>query len=116
MSDLMVEFKDDIALAILPERLTMGTSQDVKQRLLMIANSGHITLDFGACQFVDSSGLAALVALYKACVNKDTLIIIANVNAHILSLLELTRLTELFVIVDSVYSATQYHRTKMDNL
>lgn len=55
--------------------------------------ASQLILDFGHIAFVDSQGLAFLIALYRFCNPKGCSIAIRNANAHVGNLIRMTRLT-----------------------
>lgn len=96
---------NEVVVIILPEKLTMANSQQIQNELRLAGHTGKTVLDFGATQFCDSSGLAILVKYYKSLDTDNEHVILANLNERIKSLLELTRLHELFIITDNVFNA-----------
>lgn len=53
----------------------------------------QLVLDFGKIAFVDSQGLAFIIALYRFCNPKGCAIAIRNANSHVSNLFRMTRLT-----------------------
>lgn len=100
-----------IVVIMLPEKMTMANSQEIQNELKLAGHTGKTILDFGATQFCDSSGLAVLVRYYKTLNDNTDKVILCNITQTILSLLELTRLHELFIIVDSVFEAKRILNT-----
>jgi anti-anti-sigma factor len=63
----------------------------------LIAEGGHIILDFGDLDYLDSSGLGALVGLKVSAINKGLCKLdLLNLTPRIKKLLSITNLTQLF--------------------
>ena len=54
--------------------------------------------DFSECTFIDSTGLGALVSIYKKCAEKDGSIKLKALNPEVEKLFKLTRLDKVFEI------------------
>lgn len=55
-------------------------------------------LDFHQCDFIDSTGLGVIVAVYKKCVEKNGSIKLTGLNEQVAKLFKLTRLDRVFEI------------------
>jgi len=63
----------------------------------LIAEGGHIILDFGELDYLDSSGLGALVGLKVSSINKGLCKLdLLNLTPRVKKLLSITNLTQLF--------------------
>ena len=63
----------------------------------LIAEGGHIILDFGDLDYLDSSGLGALVGLKVSAINRGLCKLdLLNLTPRIKKLLSITNLTQLF--------------------
>ena len=84
----------------LPEKLTMANAAEVKNSLNAMIDEGHhrLVVDMAGLNFTDSSGLAVLVSLYKGIGAKKGHAVLLSPQPSVQSLLELTRLQELFEI------------------
>ncbi|MFT8349339.1 STAS domain-containing protein [Clostridium saccharoperbutylacetonicum] len=58
----------------------------------------NFTFDFSKCDFIDSTGLGALVAIYKKCVEKGGTIKLKALKPEVEKLFKLTRLDKVFEI------------------
>lgn len=58
----------------------------------------NFTFDFSKCDFIDSTGLGALVSIYKKCAEKDGSIKLKSLKADVEKLFKLTRLDKVFEI------------------
>jgi anti-sigma B factor antagonist len=80
--------------------LDIVTSEDVKRQLAALVKDGNrtVTLDMGAVEFVDSSGLGALVAVHQLASAKGSHHVVRSVPSQVQSLLRLTRLDDLLSV------------------
>lgn len=56
-------------------------------------------LDFSQCHFIDSTGLGAIVAVYKKCAENGGTIRLKSVKPEVEKLFKLTRLDKVFEII-----------------
>lgn len=98
---------DEVSVAHLPERLTMANASELKSELLSLTSESNpqIVLDMAGVSFTDSSGLAVLVAVYKSAVENTGEVVLLSPQPSVQSLLELTRLQEIFEIYNDVKTA-----------
>jgi anti-sigma B factor antagonist len=91
---------------LLTRRLDAAVALSFKDSVLGIVKSGRtrLVLDMSAVQFVDSSGLGALVSILKD-VGVKGVLTIAEVQPALDSLLKLTRMDKVFAIVPTVPQA-----------
>lgn len=92
--------RSGIALVRLSGRLDLLSSTQIKQWLpeIMIAGSLAVILDMSAVPFVDSSGLGAIVSLFKATRQAGSELRISQVNDQLRVILELTTLDKTFLL------------------
>ncbi len=55
-------------------------------------------LDFGGCRFIDSTGLGALVSVYKKCKEHGGEMELHHLSADVLKIIKMTRLDHVFII------------------
>ena len=67
------------------------------KRLIDEGNKNFI-FNFSQCDFIDSTGLGALVSIYKKCIEKDGSIQLKSLNSDVEKLFKLTRLDKVFEI------------------
>ncbi|MFO1425210.1 MAG: STAS domain-containing protein [Candidatus Competibacteraceae bacterium] len=98
---------DGIDVVALSGRLVMTNAPQVRQELLAIveAGSGKLALDLGGVGFMDSSGLSVLVSAFKAARLKNGEIALLKLAPTVRSLIELTRLQQVFPIFDDEAAA-----------
>lgn len=98
---------DDIDIVALAGRLVMADVPQVRQRLLATVDqgSGKLILDLADVGFMDSSGLSVLVSVFKAARLKNGEVVLLHLNPTVRSLIELTRLQQIFAIFDDEAAA-----------
>lgn len=80
--------------------LDILTAEDLKRRLVKLIKGGSakVVLDLEAVDFVDSSGLGALVALHKLAVSCGGRLVVRSAPSRVRQLFSLTRLDELLIL------------------
>ncbi len=80
----------------------------VRQALTQAADrsKGHVVVDLGGVNFIDSSGLACLVQGMKYCREHGADQVLCNLQQPVRIIFELTRLDRAFKIAESVEEAT----------
>lgn len=98
---------DDIDIVALAGRLVMADVPQTRQRLLATVEQGNgkLILDLAEVGFMDSSGLSVLVSVLKAARLKNGEVVLLHLNPTIRSLIELTRLQQVFSIFDNEAAA-----------
>lgn len=94
--------ENGIDVVSLPERLVMANAGDARAELKQIiqAGSGRVVVNLGDTEFMDSSGLAVVVAGLQAARKMDGDLYLAQMSDTIRALFELTRLHTVFQIFD----------------
>jgi anti-sigma B factor antagonist len=91
-------------LVVVPEekRIDASSAPDFKGRMVDWINSGHtrLVLDLSHVEFVDSSGLGAIVSTLKTIGNRGDLVI-CGVQKAVMNLFQLTRMNRVFQILPS---------------
>ncbi len=86
----------------MPPRLTVLEAVKFKEVCHQWLNAGSLpqklTLDFSQTQFMDSSGVGALVHNFKAAKSSDVQVILYNVQPPVMAVLSMTGLDEVFPI------------------
>jgi anti-sigma B factor antagonist len=72
----------------------------LREELHKYLNEGerHLSLDFKECEFIDSTGLGVLVAVYKRCMELGGTMKLYSLKPQVLKLFNLTRLDKVFEI------------------
>ncbi len=99
-----IEGIDIVALA---GRLVMADVPQVRQKLLATVEQGNgkLVLDLADVGFMDSSGLSVLVSVFKAARLKNGDVVLLHLSPTVRSLIELTRLQQVFAIFDDEEAA-----------
>jgi len=87
----------------LPIRLTVEEAGRFRSELYEYLNKGekNFIIDFSRCEFIDSTGLGVLVAVYKKCTEKGGQLKLCSINnSQVMKVFRLTRLDKVF----SIYS------------
>lgn len=91
-----------ISTIILPKRFSATNAiflqQEIEQLLQTNKNIRNITIDCLNNQFIDSSGIGALVKCFKLCKDNNIQLNLSNTRAQITAVLEMTGLDKLLVI------------------
>lgn len=97
-------------LVVIPmeERLDAAHAMDFKGKMVDWINDGNtrILLDLSHVEFVDSSGLGAMVSSLKT-LGKDGDLMICGVGKTVMSLFQLTRMNRVFRIFPTREEAVQ---------
>lgn len=81
----------------------LHNSPEVRRCLLDILNNGKsVIVDFSKLKYIDSSGIATLVEGLNVANKKSLSLTIVGATGAPLQVLELTRLNQVFTIIDSV--------------
>lgn len=96
----------------LPERLSVLEAvkfdEFVRGFLEKPSTSNQLTLDCRNVEFIDSSGIGALVRIHNTAQSHQIRIVLANLNQTIYSVLAITGLHEAFEIVSPTYDQVAY--------
>ena len=90
-----------------PYRLDASVSQELKEILSVGINSGNYNfiVDFINTDFIDSSGLGALVSRVSICRSNDGDISLASINSKINEILKITHLDKILKCYDNLEDA-----------
>ncbi len=98
----------DYKLLHLTGEVDLSNSTEVRRCLLEVLNNGvSVIVDFSELKYIDSSGMAILVEGLNIANKKNLSLTIAAANGAPLQVLELTRLNQVFTIIDSVSDITE---------
>ncbi len=94
----LVELSGEIDLAVVPDLVTEFEYATVQL-------SPFVVVDLNRVEFIDSSGLGALVMARRKATELGGDVVLAGADAQMRELLTLTNLSELFTVRDSVAEA-----------
>jgi anti-sigma B factor antagonist len=107
MSLINVKREGTVAIVeLLIQRLDASMAVPFKSAMVGLVNDGErkLVLDLGKVEFIDSSGLGAMVSILKALGEKGTLSI-CSVRPNVMSLFKLTRMDKVFAILPDTSQA-----------
>ena len=92
------------------EKLLSNLAPQLKSELVILNNEGfrNIVLDLTAVQYVDSSGLSALLVGNRLCKEASGTFVLTGLNAHILKLIKISQLEPILHIVPSITESVDY--------
>lgn len=84
----------------IPKNFTVEEVLDFRAEInnLIDENVVDFIFDFSICEFIDSTGLGALVSIYKKCVEKNGSVKLNCLKPAVQKLFNLTRLDKVFEI------------------
>lgn len=99
----------DVEVLTLHGRFDAFEAAQVSEWLKERLGSGYdrIVVDMAGVQFVDSTGLAALVRAMKHCRESGGDLVLANLQPAVLMIFELTRLDKAFKVFNSTGAAVR---------
>jgi anti-anti-sigma factor len=101
------EIRDGVFVLRLKGRFVTGSSAEVvsARSQLQAAGIANAVVDLGEVPYIDSTGLAFLVDLYKILQGGGGQLALAGANARVLEVLTLTRIGDLIPVFDDQESA-----------
>lgn len=102
-----VDHQDEVAVVtVLTPRFDAAVAPTVRSEVVTRMEEGlrHVVIDLHHVQFVDSSGLGALVSIFKALGGRGDLVL-CGVAGSVRSMLQLTRMDRIFPIEADVDAA-----------
>lgn len=101
--DVVIEIHTPKVIAV-GAQLLMENRTALKGQVLDHLADGrkNIVLDFAGCEYIDSSGLGALVSIKHACTRNYATLVLAGLGADLRTLFEITKCDALFRIADRV--------------
>jgi len=97
-------------LKIDEEKLLSNFAPQLKSELLMLHTEGYknIILDLSLVQFVDSSGLSALLVGNRLSKESGGTFVLTNLNSHIQKLVKISQLEPILNIVPSLSESVDF--------
>ncbi len=108
--DIEVEYPSILIAILRPAgRMDVETSPLVRQAILDLAEQGKngVVVDLAQVDFMDSSGLSALVSGMKALRRVEGRLALANARPQVRTAMRLTMLDRVFPIANSVEQAVE---------
>jgi anti-anti-sigma factor len=103
-----ITFCNDLPIMQMPQRLTVIEAVTFKETCYRLLEQEpfvqKIVLDFNETQFIDSSGVGALIHNFKATREKQVELILYDVHPPVMAVLSMTGLDEVLTITSSVQS------------
>jgi len=105
--NVQIEIHDGVSVARMPARLALVNSAAVRRAMdeHIESVSSRLVVDLSGAEFVDSSGLAALLAVIKNARRRGGELVLASPRPRVLALIELTRLDDVVAILPTVTDA-----------
>ncbi len=91
-----------------PERVVLANADTLRRELRNCIDADHaqVVLDLQQVNFIDSSGLSVLIAAREATEEHEGTVVLAGLTPSVRSLIELTRMHQIFDIYEKVELAT----------
>ncbi len=107
--ELKKEIDNDMAVCRLSGEVNIDTSPDLRKLCgeLIDDKIKKLLLDFSAVNYIDSSGLATLVEVFRKMKHYEGRLRLCNLSEKVRSLFEITKLTKLFEIFDTEAQAKE---------
>jgi anti-sigma B factor antagonist len=82
----------------IPKKLAVEESVVLRRDILLMIKDGKkdFLLNFENCEFIDSTGLGVLVAIYKRTSENGGSLKLKSVNEQVMKIFKLTRLDKIF--------------------
>ncbi len=103
-----VRFQDDVAIMSLTGKfLAGGDGPFLRQKVkdLIEAGSKKMIIDFAGVPYIDSTGLGFLAGSRVTAQNAGVTMVLANVNDHVMRILDSVRLSQFFLIAPDEQAA-----------
>lgn len=83
---------------------------DVKTELVILSNEGfhNMIIDLSAVEFVDSSGLSALLVANRLCNEKNGSLVITGLNANVKKLTQISQLDKVLHIIPTLKESIDF--------
>ncbi len=96
---------DNIMVVEFPANVVYGNAEQIKNQLFALIDNGHANLSLllDSVEYIDSSGLAVLVSVYKRAKTLGGKVCLIAPSENAMLLIELTRMNEIF----NIYGDTQ---------
>ena len=101
--------ENDIDIVTITGRLVAADTPEARENLKAIveAGNGKLIVDLSGLNFIDSSGLSVLISAFKLIRVKGDRMQLTGISKNVQSLLELTRLSEIFEMFATTEAAIE---------
>ncbi len=105
--EIRVTEREGIAILALKGRLTVGEASSVREKIneLLAEGRRNFILDLGHVDYIDSTGLGALVICYTTVKKAEGAVKLLNLNKRNIELLVLTKLHTIFEVFNDEQDA-----------
>jgi anti-sigma B factor antagonist len=105
--DIQESSREGISILTLKGRLAVGESTAVREAIQTLSTAGkiNVVLDLSHVDYIDSTGLGALVICYTSLKKQDGALKLVNPNKRNVELLLLTKLHTIFEVFTEVQDA-----------
>jgi anti-sigma B factor antagonist len=105
--DIQESTREDIVILALKGRLTVGEASSVREKVQQLAAAGQlkVVLDLTHVDYIDSTGLGAMVICLTSLKKQGGALKLVNPNKRNLELLLLTQLHTVFEVFNEVQDA-----------
>jgi len=103
------EYDAFVAITLEEERLDSSVSPQFKSDLVVKHSEGCINmlLDLSAVNYIDSSGLSALLVANRLCTGSGGKLVLTGLTSFVVGLLQISRLDSLLLVAPDFESAQQ---------
>ncbi|MFT5174791.1 MAG: anti-sigma B factor antagonist [Gammaproteobacteria bacterium] len=115
--DLSSQTHGTVELVTLPARLVMANARQTRLAIKALVDGGRtrLVLDLQNVEFIDSSGLSVLVSTMQVVQQRDGKVVLLSPSSGVRSLIELTRLHQIFEIFEdreaAIYDLNEHQVT-----
>lgn len=91
-------------------QLNSIVAPELKTELIMRNNEGsqNLILDMAAVEFIDSSGLSAILVGHRMCANQDGVLVLCGMQSYVERLINISQLDSILNITADVESARDF--------
>jgi anti-sigma B factor antagonist len=101
--------ENGIDIVTISGRLVAADAPEARQNLKAIVEegAGNLIVDMSGVSFIDSSGLSVLISAFKLIRAKEGRMLLSGITKNVQTLLELTRLSEIFEMFATTEAAKE---------
>lgn len=110
-----IDKKESYTIFTLQEpKLNSLVAPELKTELILMGNEGvrNIILDMSEVEFVDSSGLSAILVGHRLCSNQQGLLMVCQLHPNVDRLIKISQLDNVLNIVGDLQKAKDYTMIK----